>query len=116
MQDALSRVLSGLIHMSEDLLHKVDVRNISGPVLQVLRDLVNEAVCTALADRGLSQPIGALKSHEAARYIGISRARLYELLKIDPILQAAAIKQGKSRIFLVSGLDAWLSAQQTGTA
>ena len=98
--------------MSEDLLHKVDVRCISESVLEVLRDLVGEAVRSALADRGLAQPVGALKSHEAARYIGISRARLYELLGTDPIIKAAAIKQGKSRIFLRDGLDRWLQAQQ----
>jgi hypothetical protein len=102
--------------MTEDLLHKVDVRHISEPVLEILSDLVGKAVRTALADKEPTQPVGALKSHEAGKYIGVSRARLYELLKVDPIIQAASIKQGKSRIFLVSGLDAWLSAQQTGAA
>ena len=81
-------------------------------MLEVLRDLVGEAVRSALADRGLAQPVGALKSHEAPRYIRISRARLYELLGTDPIIKAAAIKQGKSRIFLRDGLDRWLQAQQ----
>jgi Helix-turn-helix domain len=98
--------------MPEDLLHKVDVRHISEPVLQVLRELVNDAVTAALANRGFGQPFGALKSPEAARYIGVSRARLYELLKTDPLIQAASIKQGKSRLFLLDGLDRWLAAQQ----
>ena len=66
-----------------------------------------------LRTRALAQPAGALKPREAARYIGRSRSRLYELLEHDPLIQAASFKQGKSRIFLVSGLDEWLSAQQT---
>jgi hypothetical protein len=98
--------------VSEDLLHKVDVRSISEPVLEVLRDLVGEAVRSALADRGLAQPAGALKPREAARYIGRSRSRLYELLEHDPLIQAASFKQGKSRLFLRENLDRWLQAQQ----
>jgi hypothetical protein len=97
--------------MPEDLLHRVDVRSIAGPVLDVLRDLMSEAVREALEAKGLGQPAGALKSAEAARYIGISRARLYELLKTDPIIKASSIKQGKSRLFLRDGLDQWLQAQ-----
>jgi hypothetical protein len=82
-------------------------------VLEVLKDIVYEAVRSALEDRGLIQPAGALKSAAAARYLGFSRARLYELLQTDPLIQGASIKQGKSRLFLVAGLDEWLRAQQS---
>ena len=97
-----------------NLLHRVDVRAISEPMLQVLKNLVQEAVRDALAGQGLAQPVGALKSREAAKYIAVSRARIYELLRDDPIIKAASIKQGKSRIFLREGLDRWLQAQQLG--
>jgi hypothetical protein len=99
--------------MSQNLLHKVDVRHISAPVLQVLKALMQEAVREALSQQGLGSAPAALKVVEAAKYVGLSRSRLYELLKTDRMIQSAAIKQGKARIFLVAGLDQWLLSQQT---
>src|SRR5262245_24463275 len=55
---------------------------------------------------------GAFKAPRAAAYIGVSRARFYEVLKVDHELAAAAISNGNSRVWPIAFLDAWLAKNQ----
>jgi hypothetical protein len=54
----------------------------------------------------------ALKPYDAARYIGVSRTRFYELLLVDQELADAAISIGSSRLWPVEFLDRWLAKHQ----
>ena len=55
---------------------------------------------------------GAFKAPGAAAYIGVSRARFYQLLKEHPELARAAISNGATRLWPKAFLDTWLERQQ----
>lgn len=54
----------------------------------------------------------ALCAYEAARYLGVSRPRFYELLQVDQALRAGAITIGTKRLWPTSFLDDWLAGKQ----
>ena len=97
----------------EPLLPHVRVVNVSGPVLQVLADLVNEAVRAALAGTGTSA--GVLRAAQAADYVGVSRSRFYKLLKEDPQLEGLSFTVGTARMWPREALDRWMQNQQAKT-
>ena len=54
----------------------------------------------------------ALNPTQAARYLGISRTRLFQLLRDGAI---DSVKLGwRTRLIPVANLDAWLAAQHSG--
>jgi hypothetical protein len=78
-----------------------------------------EAIADSLAKRlekGLkgkqSLMPAAFKAPGAANYIGVSRARWYELLKEHPELNKAAISNGTTRLWPRAFLDQWLQEQR----
>ena len=100
---------------SDDLLPRVALYQLCDAARREIAELVQGAVHEVLQLNGLSRPVtpaGALKARDAARYIGLSRARLYELLREDPIIKEASITSGRARLFLTTGLDQWLRAKQ----
>ena len=99
--------------MSDDLLPKVDLFRISGPVLEALSDFVREAVRQELAT---AAPAGALRAAEAADYIGVCRSRFYKLLKEDPQLPGLSFTVGTARMWPREALDRWMQARQAKTA
>jgi predicted DNA-binding transcriptional regulator AlpA len=55
----------------------------------------------------------ALCAFDAAKYLGVSRPRFYELLKVDHALAEACITIGTKRLWPIIFLDEWL-AQHRG--
>src|SRR5262245_45414002 len=78
---------------------------------EVLKDLVHEAVRSALEDKGLKgirPPPGALRADQAAAYIGVGRSRFYKLLTEDSQLKSLSFTVGNCRMWAVPSLDAWM--------
>jgi len=78
-----------------------------------------EAIADSLAkrlERGFKgkQSImpAAFKAPGAANYVGVSRARFYEMLKQHPELNRLAILNGSTRLWPRAVLDQWLQEQQ----
>jgi hypothetical protein len=83
-----------------ELLPRVDVYRLSDHMREEFRTLVSEAVRSALAELG-NRPAGALRGHDAARYLGLGRSRFYMVLKEHPELLAASFTVGKARMWQI---------------
>jgi hypothetical protein len=99
--------------MPDELLPKVDLFRISGPMLEVLSDLVRQAVRQEMAE---AAPPGAMRAAQAADYIGVGRSRFYKLLKEDPQLLGLSFTVGTARMWPREALDRWMQARQAKTA
>jgi hypothetical protein len=92
------------------MLHRVDVRRICPDVQQQLLELVRQVIREELA-RKPDAPAGALRTREAAAYMGLKRTKFLDELENDPILKAAEIRMGRARAWLREGLDRSLQAR-----
>jgi excisionase family DNA binding protein len=80
-----------------------------------IAQIVAAAVARAVGQLGPKRPgvaPAALKPKEAARYLGLGRSSFYNLLRTDSSLMAASFKVGRSRVFMIAALDAWMKARQ----
>jgi hypothetical protein len=69
-----------------------------------------ERVAVRIVDLLTNRPQpAALNNTAAARYIGVSRTRWYELLLVDPKLADGAIVVGSRRLWPVGVLDRWIA-------
>jgi excisionase family DNA binding protein len=95
--------------MSNDLLPKVELWQLSEPAIRALKDVVR----LVLDERGISTkpPIGALRAAQAATYIGVGRSKFYQLLRTEPQLQASSFRAGTARLWRKEDLDTWMQAQ-----
>jgi hypothetical protein len=95
--------------MSDELLPRVDLFRISGPMLEALTDLVRQAVRQEMA---AAAPAGALRAADAARYLGLGRSKFYVMLKADPELMGASFCVGTARLWSREALDGWMRTKQ----
>jgi predicted DNA-binding transcriptional regulator AlpA len=80
---------------------------------QDLEDIVTKAVHRVLEVRPPKiTPPAAVKAAGAAAHLGISRSHFYQLLDSDPRLAKLAFTAGRSRLWPVVALDAWMRAKQ----
>ena len=97
--------------MVNDLLHRVELCDVSGPARELIKDLLREV----LAEQGRQQqsaPVGALGAPAAAAYIGASRSGFYQLEK-DHRLAAIAVSMGDYCVWPTADLDRWLLERRT---
>jgi len=97
---------------ADDLLHRVDVRRICPEVQQQFLDIIRQVIREELGKKQDS-PTGALRTREAAAYMGLKRTKFLEELENDPILKAAEIRMGRARAWL---REAWIDRCGLGLA
>jgi hypothetical protein len=79
-------------------------------IAEMVADLVGRPKNQSKSTHGITP--AAIPACDVARYLGMSRARFYEVLLVDQELADAAIKVGSKRLWQIVFLDSWLAKQQ----
>jgi hypothetical protein len=87
----------------------------SEALLKAIDKTVEEAVLKALEKHGAPKPKVApagLKAGDAAKYIGISRTKFCNMIKVghkdyDESLAAASFRVGRRRLWTTASIDVW---------
>jgi len=94
--------------MSQELLPKVQLWQLSEHAAQALKEIVRDA----LVEHGVVKraPVAGMRAVEAAACIGIRRSTFYKLVKADPHLRRSYVV-GTARMWRKEDLDAWMHNQ-----